>query len=281
MSWLSRVFGGGRPAAGDPPRAAAGPGAGALAGRVAIVTGGAGPIGSAVCEAMAAEGAGVVVAHFRREAEAARLAERIRGAGGRAIAVRADVRERAEVERLAAAARDALGPVDILVNNASTLPGEVPMAGFLDHTWDDYQRYIDTVLKGAMHCCQAVLPGMVERRRGRIVNVGSTALNEVNAHLNPYVTAKGGLLGMTRSLAEEFGPYGITVNQVAPSRVRTPDARARAEEEDRLFVARSPLAPGVVTPAEVAGAIVFLASDRAAMITGVYLPVCAGQVVTA
>jgi NAD(P)-dependent dehydrogenase (short-subunit alcohol dehydrogenase family) len=279
MSWRSRIFGGGT--ATEPPRGPGRAGAGALAGRVAVVTGGAGPLGSAVCEAMAAEGAGVVVAHLRREAEATRLAARIRESGGRAVAVRADLRARAEVEALAAAARDALGPVDILVNNASTLPGEVPMKGFLDHTWDEYQQYIDTVLKGAVHCCQAVLPGMVERRWGRIISVGSTALNELNAHLNPYVTAKGGLLGMTRSLAEEFGPHGITVNQVVPSRVRTPETRAREVEGDRPFVARSPLAPGVVTPAQVADVVVFLASERAAMITGAYVPVCAGQVVTA
>lgn len=276
MSWLSRIFGG---ATAMPPRAVVR--SGALAGRAVIVTGGAGPVGSAVCEAMAAEGAGVVVAHFRREVEAAGLAARIGASGGRAVAVRADIRDRADVDRLAAAARNAFGPVDILVNNASTLPGEVPMKGFLDHTWDDYQQYIDTVLKGAMHCCQAVLPGMVERRWGRIVNVGSTALNELNAHLNPYVTAKGGLLGMTRSLAEEFGPCGITVNQVVPSRVRTSEDRAREAEGDRPFVARSPLTPGVVTPDQVADIIVFLVSERAAMITGAYVPVCAGQVVTA
>lgn len=222
-----------------------------------------------------------MINYCRKEREAHELAERIQSLGGAALAVRADVRERAEVEGMVRLAGNRWGPIDILVNNASAMPEAVGMKSFLDHSWADYERYIDTVLKGAFHCCQAVLPGMIERKRGRIINIGTTALNEVNHHLNPYVTAKGGLLGMTRSLAEEFGKYNITVNQVVPGWIWPHEDREPTKEEGRIFRDRSPLGIGVARPSDVPGAVVFLASDLAGMITGAYIPVCAGQVVTA
>jgi NAD(P)-dependent dehydrogenase (short-subunit alcohol dehydrogenase family) len=162
------------------------------------------------------------------------------------------------------------------VNNASTVPTEVGMRGFLEHAWPDYQAYLDTVVKGAVNCCQAVLPGMVRRGRGRVINIGTTALNEINAHLNPYVTAKGALLGLTRSLAEEFGRHHVTVNLVAPGWVWSAD-REPGPGDGRVFRDRSPLGDGLVRPRHVADAVAYLASDRAAGITGTP-PVAAGQV---
>lgn len=251
-----------------------------LDGRVAIVTGGAGLAGSAICEQFASEGARVVVGCHRREAEAVALAERLTARGGQAIAVRADVRDAEEVRALVAKAVEQFGPVDVLVNNASAMPAEVGMKSFLEHAWADYQEYVDTVIKGAFHCSRAVLPSMVERRRGRIVNIGTTAVHEMNGHLNPYVTAKAGLMGMTRSLAAEFGRFGITVNEVVPSAIwgyeRDPQG-----DEGQSFRDRSPLGIGMARPRDVAAAVVFLASDMAAAITGARIPVCAGQVMDA
>ena len=116
-----------------------------------------------------------------------------------------------------------------------------------------------------------------ERRRGRIINIGTTAVDEFCAHLNPYVTAKMALTGMGRSLADEFGKYGITVNEVVPGGV-WPKERNPSGAEGQPFRERSPLAPGMARPRDVAASVVFLASDMAAAITGARVPVCAGQV---
>ena len=248
-----------------------------LDGRVALVTGGSGILGSAISEALAAEGARVAVAYFRRAEQAAAVVARIERAGGAAFACKVDVREKTEVDALVRAVGERYGDVEILVNNASTVPTEVGMRSFLEHPWPDYQAYLDTVVKGAVNCCQAVLPAMVRRGRGRVINIGTTALNEINAHLNPYVTAKGALLGLTRSLAEEFGRHHVTVNLVAPGWVWSA-AREPGPDDGRVFRDRSPLGDGLVRPRHVADAVAYLASDRAAGITGTSLPVAAGQV---
>jgi 3-oxoacyl-[acyl-carrier protein] reductase len=193
------------------------------------------------------------------------------------MALGADVRVAAEVDEMVATTAREFGPVDVLVNNASAMPVEMGMRSFLEHSWEDFQTYFETVVGGAFNCARAVLPSMVARGRGRIVNIGTTSVHEMCGHLNPYVTAKMGLTGMGRSLAEEFGPSGITVNDVVPGGVwpyeRDPDGT-----EFKSFRDRSPLGIGVVRPRDVAAAVVFLASDQAAGITGARLPVCAGQV---
>ncbi len=259
------------------PAASHGPGGRQLDGRVALVTGGSGILGSAIAEALAAEGARVAVAYFRRAESAAAVVARIERAGGVAFASRVDVRERADVDAVVRSVGQRYGDIEILVNNAATVPTEIGMRGFLEHAWPDYQAYLDTVVKGAVHCCQAVLPGMVRRGRGRVINIGTTALYEINAHLNPYVTAKGALLGLTRSLAEEFGRHHVTVNLVSPGWVWSAE-REPGPDDGRVFRERSPLGDGLVRPRHVADAVVFLASDRADAITGAALPVAAGQV---
>ena len=247
--------------------------------RTALVTGGAGVLGSAISEHLAAWGAKVIINYRSKREEAESLADRIRAGGGTAVALEADIRDPLQVQEMIREASGTLGSPDILVNNAAPGPTDVARKGFLDHTWGDYQTYIDTILLGAVNCCQATLPGMIARGRGRIVNIGTTALNEINAQVNPYVTAKGGLLGMTRSLAEEFGKHHITVNEVVPGCIWS-EEREPSGEEGRLFRDRSPLGIGLARPSDVAGAVVFLASDMASMITGAYIPVCAGQIVT-
>jgi 3-oxoacyl-[acyl-carrier protein] reductase len=202
----------------------------------------------------------------------------IQSTQGDALAIRADIRDPEQVRQMFDAIRARYGGVDILVNNASAAPVRVGMKGFLEHTWNDYQTYIDTVLKGAYHCCRFALPGMIKRKAGRVINIGTASLNEINAHLNPYVTAKGGLLGMTRSLAEEFGKYNITVNGIAPGWVWSNENRPPKGDEGRIFRERSPLGIGVVTPHDVASAVLFLASNLSSGITGSYIPVCCGQV---
>ena len=246
-------------------------------GRVALVTGGAGVVGGAICRALALEGAAVAVAFHRSDAKANALAAELQKSGARAGAWRADIRDERDVAALASAVRETLGPIDVLVNNAAPSQQGLGDRGFLEQGWDEYQSFVDTVLKGAVLCTKAVLPSMMERRFGRIVNIGTTAVDIVSARINPYVTAKAGLAGFTRSLAEEFGPFGITVNQVVPGCLWT-ERRPATGGEGQPFRSLSPLHPGMATPDDVADAVAFLASDRARMITGAYLPVAAGLV---
>ena len=177
-------------------------------GRVALVTGGAGVVGSAICRALALEGAAVAVAFHRSDEKAHALAAELQQAGGRAGAWRADIRNPADVDVLEAAVRAALGPIDVLVNNAAPSQQGLGSRGFLEQDWDEYQGFVDTVLKGTVLCTKAVLPSMIERRFGRIINIGTTAVDIVSARINPYVTAKAGLTGFTRSLAGSRLPNG-------------------------------------------------------------------------
>lgn len=272
MTWFDALRK--KPAA---PAARADRGAKLAQGRVALVTGGAGVVGSAICRALALEGAAVAVAFHRSEQKAQALVDDLRASGARAGAWRADIRDGRDVAALEAAVRETLGPIDVLVNNAAPSQQGLGERGFLNQNWDEYQGFVDTVLKGTVLCTKAVLPSMIDRRFGRIVNIGTTAVDIVSARINPYVTAKAGLTGFTRSLAEEFGSFGITVNQVVPGCLWTED-RAPSGAEGQPFRSLSPLHPGMATPDDVADAVVFLASDRARMITGMYLPVAAGLV---
>lgn len=252
--------------------------AGLLKDKVALVTGGSGAIGGAIASALAQCDAKVAIHYFRRESEAKDRAGKINARGKVACVVSADITNADEVSKMVGSIHSELGEIDILVNNAAATPGTVGMKDFLDHTWGDYQKYIDTILKGTFHCCRAVLSDMIKKGNGRIINIGTTSLYEINAHLNPYVVAKGGLYGMTHSLAEEFGKHNITVNQVVPGWIWSEENRAPANNEGLVFRQRSPLGIGLATPDDVAGAVVFLASDMARMVTGVSIPVCAGQV---
>jgi len=243
-----------------------------LAGNVAFVTGGSRGIGAAICRRLAAHGAAVAVSYRRSRTRAEALAREIETDGGCALALGFDVTD-AEAGRdaLARASRE-LGPVDVLVHNA--WPGW--RSGPFDTlAWDDFQGYIDGMLRPAVELTRAALPAMRAKRRGRIVLLGSTSMYELNPQHTPYVAAKGALLALTRGLAREVGPDGITVNMVSPSLVWTGD-----EPEPEMFGAehRARNALGrLPTPDDIAGAVVFLASPLADAVTGVQLPVSCGS----
>lgn len=247
-----------------------------LSGRVALVTGGTGVIGGAICRRFAEHGASVAVAFRKNKTRADEIVGEITGRGGRAVAVRGDLTVEKEVQILVAAVREEVGPVDVLVNNA--WPGW--RGGAIDETpWNDYQWYVDQMVRAAYHTTRAVLPEMKEKRWGRIVNLGTTAVYELNARHLPYITGKGALLAMTRGVARDCGPYNICVNMVSPGQVwrkeGPPDPAFASEHTGRAALKR------VVTPWEVAGAAVFFASSLADGITGVQLPVCAGMMMHA
>jgi len=235
---------------------------------VALVTGGGRGIGRAIVEALLADGWRVALS-WRADEAAARAVEA--AAGGRARAFHLDLADRRRPEALVDEVEAALGPLAGLVNNAGLL-----RESLLALTSDaDWEAVLDANLGGAFRCCRAALRGMVARRRGAIVNVASLSALRGVAGQAAYAAAKAGLLGMTRSLAREVGRRGIRVNAVVPGFVATAMTADVPAEKARALRAMECLPRGVEA-ADVAAAVAFLLSDRAAAITGQALVVDAG-----
>jgi NAD(P)-dependent dehydrogenase (short-subunit alcohol dehydrogenase family) len=237
-------------------------------GRVVIITGAGSGIGRTMAEAFTAEGAAVTVL----DTDAAAAEETATGLRG-ATALRVDVTDRESVRAAVTATEAAHGRVDVLINNAAVCR-DTPFLELTEQQWD---AEVDVVLKGAFLCCQAVLPGMIDRGGGSIVNIGSVNGDQFLGN-EAYSAAKSGLLSLTRSIAVQYGPSGVRCNTVVPGTIRTPIWEKRlAVEPDRLDkVARWYPLGRVGRPEDVANAVLFLASDQAAWITGVALPVDGG-----
>jgi 3-oxoacyl-[acyl-carrier protein] reductase len=193
-----------------------------LAGRTALVTGGSRGIGRAVAISLAEAGAAVAVNYREREAEAQAVAEEIRKAGGRAMTVRADVSQAADVKAMTAAVKQELAPIDILVNNA----GIGLIRSVDDLTEEDFDLTIAVNLKSAFLCTQAVGPDMRARKWGRIVNISSGAARGAGGIGPHYNASKAGMEGLTRGYAARLVKDGITVNAVAPSLIETDMVRS-------------------------------------------------------
>jgi 3-oxoacyl-[acyl-carrier protein] reductase len=235
-----------------------------LARRVILVTGSGRGIGAEVATKAAAEGATVAI-HYRSSAEGARRTlERVRAAGADGEVFAADLTDGAAAEALVAGVIDRFGRLDGLVNNA----GRTQVGPFLDLDPADWDEVIATDLTAAFHTCRAALPSMVERGSGAIVNVASRLGQMGIAETAAYSAAKAGLIGLTRSLAREFGPHGIRVNAVAPGFTVTEMTAELADTETgRRRLADMPL--GRYGRAdEVAEAVVFLLTDRASLFLG-------------
>ncbi len=244
--------------------------------RVVIVTGGGGGIGGATCRRFAEEGARVAV--FDRDGAAAeRVAVTIGDAGGQAVAHTVDITEHDAVAAAVARAETQLGPVDVLVNNA----GWDIFKPFLDTDPALWQKIIAVNLTGALNMHHAVLPGMVERGRGRVVNIASDAARVGSSGEAVYAACKGGLVALSKTLAREHARHGITVNAVCPRPTETPlleNFLAEAENPDKLAQAFRRAVPlgRLGRPEDLPGAIAFLASEDAAFITGQVLSVSGG-----
>lgn len=235
-----------------------------------LVTGGTRGIGRAIVEALAGESAEARIAFTWRtgEAEAREVEE---ATGGRARAFHLDLRDRGRPDDLIPEVEEALGPLEGLVNNAG-IRREALLAMTPDELWDEV---LDTNLGGLFRCCRAVLRGMIVRRRGAIANIASLSALHGVAGQAAYAASKAGILGLTRSLAREVGKRGVRVNAVVPGFVPTDlTAGMPAEAVDRLRAGEC--LPGGVSSGSVAGAVLFLLSDRAAGITGQTLVVDAG-----
>ncbi|HEV2500863.1 MAG TPA: 3-oxoacyl-[acyl-carrier-protein] reductase [Terriglobia bacterium] len=242
-----------------------------LEGRIALITGASQGIGRACALALAEAGATVGLGSRSLEKLDA-LAEEIRGRGQNAVVLGLDVADRASVKAATASMIEQCGKIDILVNNAGITRDNLLMR----MKPEDWDAVIKTNLEGAFHCIQAVLPGMVRQRYGRIINVASVVAQAGNAGQANYIAAKAGLIGLTKAVAAEVASRSITVNAVAPGFIDTPMTGKLPEAVRQKILSIIPL-QRIGTDKEVAGAIRFLASDEASYITGHCLNVNGGM----
>ncbi len=243
-----------------------------LAGKTALVTGGSRGIGRATALELARLGAGVVI-NYRGSEGAAREAQAlIEGQHGKAIAIAADVSQSAEIDRLFARIAEAFGAVDILVNNAG-LTRDTLLMRMSEADWD---AVLTTNLKSTYLCSKAALRGMLKARWGRIVNVSSLAGLVGNAGQTNYAAAKAGVIALSKSLAQEVGSRGITVNAVAPGLIET-EMVAHLSEELRQQILSHVALGRIGTPEDVAAVIGFLCTPAAGYVTGQVLVVDGGM----
>lgn len=249
-------------------------------GKVVLVTGAGRGIGAAIARAFAAEGASVAVNYLRNEAAAQAVVADCQLAGGDAIAVQADITSAADCQRLAREVTDAFGRLDVVVNNAFAPYAFDPeqRKRFGELAWADYQSQFDGAVGGAYQVCQAMLPHLRQRAQGAIVNVVSNLVEHPLVPYHDYTTAKSALVGFSRNLATELGPLGIRVNCVAPGLVYPTQGSegTRASFRERLIEA-TPLRR-IAQPEDVAGPVLFLASQWSCFMTGQVLFVDGGLV---
>ena len=244
--------------------------------RTVMVTGGGGGIGSALCRAFATEGAAVAVLDRSSDAATA-VAGRIADTEGRVLAVECDITERDSVDAAVETVTNRLGPIDVLVNNA----GWDLFVPFLETRPADWSRLIDINLVGALHMHHAVLPGMVQRGGGRVVNVSSDAARVGSSGEAVYAACKAGLVALSKTLAREHARHGITFNVVCPGPTDTAllatvtDAAANPDKLREAFRRSIPLGR-LGQPDDLVGAVLFFASDDAAFVTGQVLSVSGG-----
>jgi 2-hydroxycyclohexanecarboxyl-CoA dehydrogenase len=242
--------------------------------RVAVITGGASGMGLAVAQRLATAGSRVAVLDLDGDA-AASAATDLRSGGSDALGCTVDVSDRAAVDDAMSKVRQELGPVEIIVTSA----GFDTFESFTDITVDSWERMLAVNLTGTFHCVQSAIPDMITAGWGRIVTISSSSAQSGAARMAHYVASKGGVIGLTKALAVEYAPNGITVNTIPPGFIDTPMAR-RAEARGDLpsidaVAARTPVRRAG-TPDDIAAACAFLCSDEAGYITGQLIGVNGG-----
>lgn len=231
--------------------------------RVALVTGGSRGIGRAIAQSLATTGATVVVNYRGNQAAADETVASIEAAGGKAVAIQADVANAEDVERLFKDVSERFGRIDILVNNAG-ITRDTLMLRMKDDDWD---AVMDTNLRGLFLCTRAALRPMTRARWGRIINITSVVGLMGNAGQANYAAAKAGIIGFSKSVAREIGSRSITVNAVAPGFIDTELTAVLGPETREALIKQIPLGR-LGTPEDVASLVTFLASEQAAYITG-------------
>ena len=243
--------------------------------RVALVTGASRGLGAAIARALAEDGVKVAVNFFARADNANAVVASIRKAGGVAQAFGADVRDEAQVDRLSREVTQSLGPIDILVVNAT---GEQPMLPIEEINWRTCLDQLEFFVKSPLLLVKATLGGMKARKYGRIIQIGSEVFEAGLGRFSNYVSAKGAQLGLTRSWARELGPWGITVNSVSPGWIPTERHADIPDHVKKEYASHTPLGR-LGLPEDVGKTVVFLASDAGAFITGQKISVNGGNTV--
>ncbi len=249
---------------------------GVLDHKVAVVTGGAYSLGRAFCEALAAAGADIAIADIRDGSEtAAALREKF---GRRAQSWKVDVSDETSVRQFAKGVREALGPIEILVNNAA-LFAELANLAYSECPVETWDRVMAVNVRGPFLMAKHLAPMMVQAKRGKIINIGSGTAYKGMPNMLPYVTSKAAILGFTRSLARELGPHGVNVNTLAPGLIESPsvlDHPHNLAPSEKVIGSRAMPRPGV--PDDLLGALVFLASPASDFVTAQSLAVDGGSV---
>ncbi|MCV6575063.1 MAG: 3-oxoacyl-ACP reductase [Cohaesibacter sp.] len=248
--------------------------------KIVLVTGASRGIGAAIAKAFAAENADVIINYLQNEAAADETVACCKASGADAISIQADVTDRAAVDCMIEQIMDEFGRIDVLINNAfrpySFDPEARKMHWQLD--WSDYQNQIDGAVKATHGLAQAVLPSMLSRANGSIVNIATNLISRPAVPYHDYTTAKAALVGFSKNLAMELGPLGVRVNCVAPGLVSPTNASRNTKEEVKeAIIAQTPLGR-IATPEDVTGPVLFLASDWSRFMTGQTLYVDGGMV---
>ncbi|MDD2510335.1 MAG: 3-oxoacyl-ACP reductase FabG [Syntrophomonas sp.] len=231
---------------------------------ICLIAGGSRGIGAAIARAVAARGAHVIINYRSSELEALRLARELREKGAGVLAIRADLSRENEVERMFTRIEAEMGNVNAMVYNAG-----ISQRGLLiESSEEQWDRVMNTNLKGAFLCSRRALPYMIRERFGRIINIASVLGITGASYESIYSSAKGGLIALTRSLAQEVGPSGITVNAIAPGPIFTDMLREELDEEEMADLTREIPVGRLGCPEDVAAACVFLLGREASFING-------------
>ena len=241
--------------------------------KVAVVTGSSRGIGAGIAQLLAAQGAKVVVNHRNSHDGAEEVVAAIKDKGGEAVAIQADVSDGSQAEALIKSTIDTFGQIDILVNNAGTTRDKLIMK-MKDEDWD---VVLSSNLSSVYNCSKAVVRPMMKKRSGRIINITSVVGLTGQAGQTNYAASKAGIIGFTKSLAKEVGSRNITVNAIAPGFIPTALTDVLPEQQIQAIIETTPVGR-LGTVEEVAAAVLFLASDEAAFITGQVLSVDGGLV---
>lgn len=228
-----------------------------------LVTGGSRGIGRAIAVLFADQGYNVIINYLHAEEAAQDLLSLLQSKGCSAMAVQADVASVEQVRAMIEQSIDCFGKIDVLINNAGIAQQKL----FLDITGEDWDRMLDVHVKGMFNCCQCVLPAMISRKQGRIINISSIwGITGASCEVH-YSTAKAAMIGFTKALAKELGPSNIQVNCVAPGIIDT-EMNASLDENERICLQEETPLMRFGTPMEVASAVLYLASDSAGFLTG-------------
>ncbi len=251
-----------------------------LTGKTALVTGGTGELGRAMVRGLAECGADVAICYYSNEDGAKRLKDEVEAKYSvKAVTARADVTDFDSIKAMKKVVNDAFGTVDIIVNNSVV---QYNWHTVIDQDISDFESQINSCIMHAVYMTKAFVPDMISQNYGRVIGINTECSMQMFAYQSAYVSGKRGMDGVYRVLAREVGEYNITVNQVAPGWIKSDkfkdnDGSEANIRQDFPYVSRVPMKRRG-TDEEVAGAVCFLASGLANFITGVYLPVCGGNV---